>query len=402
LTNGAKGTATITGPHTGAFTYTPNPARFGTDTVVFQASNGSNSPPATVTVEILPVGTIPGNLLVANLNPPFLVRINPTNGDTGPLASGGYLSAPAAVAYEALGTVLVADQSNGLIRVNPDNGNQTQLVTSNQLPYPLFIAVESTGNILVSDRYNGLQRFNSGGTLITSIPTSGFVLPGGLALANNGQIFASDAAFIAHQPASDKIVEIDPVTFAQTLLSSGGLLVSPTGLAVEPDGSFVSTQFENNEVVRVGFPGGTQTVLTTNSLLNSPFDIAVDGSDDIYLVNRGHDNGTGSVVQVNPESGIQTLIASGGLVGDPLGIAIAGITPPLIITNVVLEGGSVLLQGKGPASSQVDVLGTTNLVIPLPQWLDLGQATEISPGEYQFTDSLAKDYPARFYVLRIP
>lgn len=76
--------------------------------------------------------------------------------------------------------------------------------------------------------------------------------------------------------------------------------------------------------------------------------------------------------------------------------------PPLVITNVVLESGSVLLQGKGPASSEVDVLGTTNLAIPLPQWLDLGPATEISPGQYQFTDSLAEDFPARFYVLRIP
>jgi Bacterial Ig domain len=58
--NGSLGTATVTNALTGAFTYTPNPDAFGTDTVTFAVGDGTfTSNTATVTVTIAPVNDAP-------------------------------------------------------------------------------------------------------------------------------------------------------------------------------------------------------------------------------------------------------------------------------------------------------------------------------------------------------
>jgi hypothetical protein len=45
------------------------------------------------------------------------------------------------------------------------------------------------------------------------------------------------------------------------------------------------------------------------------------------------------------------------------------------------------------------VLATTNLNLPLTDWTVLGGVTEVSPGQYQFTDLAATNFPQRFYRL---
>jgi VCBS repeat-containing protein len=59
-TNGSIGTAIITNPTTGAFTYTPDPGENGTDKFTFKASDGNaSSNIATVTVTINPINDAP-------------------------------------------------------------------------------------------------------------------------------------------------------------------------------------------------------------------------------------------------------------------------------------------------------------------------------------------------------
>ena len=43
------------------------------------------------------------------------------------------------------------------------------------------------------------------------------------------------------------------------------------------------------------------------------------------------------------------------------------------------------------------VLASTNLLLPLSGWVVAGVPTEISPGQYQFTDAAATNGPQRFY-----
>lgn len=68
VTQGARGTATITNSATGAFTYSPYPNQFGSDSFTFKVSDGtSDSNTATIAVTILAVNNPPvaeaGNLL---------------------------------------------------------------------------------------------------------------------------------------------------------------------------------------------------------------------------------------------------------------------------------------------------------------------------------------------------
>ncbi len=51
------------------------------------------------------------------------------------------------------------------------------------------------------------------------------------------------------------------------------------------------------------------------------------------------------------------------------------------------------------ASSSFTILGTTNLALPISQWVNLGSPTEVSAGTYQFTDGLATNNAARFYTV---
>jgi VCBS repeat-containing protein len=62
VTNGTKGTVTITDAGTGAYTYVPNASANGTDSFTFHVSDGAlTSNLATVTVTIAPANGAPGN-----------------------------------------------------------------------------------------------------------------------------------------------------------------------------------------------------------------------------------------------------------------------------------------------------------------------------------------------------
>ena len=45
-------------------------------------------------------------------------------------------------------------------------------------------------------------------------------------------------------------------------------------------------------------------------------------------------------------------------------------------------------------------LAATNLNLPLTNWTRVGGVTEAAPGQFQFLDSQATNYPQRFYVIR--
>jgi hypothetical protein len=48
------------------------------------------------------------------------------------------------------------------------------------------------------------------------------------------------------------------------------------------------------------------------------------------------------------------------------------------------------------------VLAATNPALPLTNWTSLTGLTEVSPGQFQFTDPQATNSPQRFYRVRSP
>ena len=59
-------------------------------------------------------------------------------------------------------------------------------------------------------------------------------------------------------------------------------------------------------------------------------------------------------------------------------------------------------QPRGWLGVACTTLATTNLALPLANWSVLGGVTEVSAGQFQFTDSQATNSPQRFYRFHSP
>lgn len=87
-----------------------------------------------------------------------------------------------------------------------------------------------------------------------------------------------------------------------------------------------------------------------------------------------------------------------------VGQAFSGAIPTTVILANPIEigNGSVQLGFTNAPGATFTVLSTTNLSLPLSNWTVLGGVTEISPGQFQFTDPQAKNHTRRFYRVRSP
>jgi hypothetical protein len=83
------------------------------------------------------------------------------------------------------------------------------------------------------------------------------------------------------------------------------------------------------------------------------------------------------------------------------------VTPPLVsptIQHISLSGGNIVLSGtnnSGPGGTY-HVLASTNLPLPLSNWMVLTNASFDSKGDFLFTNAFATTNPWLFYILRVP
>ena len=66
-----------------------------------------------------------------------------------------------------------------------------------------------------------------------------------------------------------------------------------------------------------------------------------------------------------------------------------------------LPGGAFQFSFPFTPGATCIALAATNPTLPLSNWSELGGVPEISPGQFQFTDSAATNYPQRFYGVRL-
>jgi hypothetical protein len=64
------------------------------------------------------------------------------------------------------------------------------------------------------------------------------------------------------------------------------------------------------------------------------------------------------------------------------------------------SNGPVQLEFTNVIGASFIVLGSTDIFLPLTNWTKLGMATEISPGQFQFTDPDTTNFAQRFYRVR--
>ena len=93
--------------------------------------------------------------------------------------------------------------------------------------------------------------------------------------------------------------------------------------------------------------------------------------------------------------------------GVPSTSSVVSILVPVPTTTILtparrLTNGSFLFTFTNSPGALFSVLATTNPSLPLSNWSVLGGVTEVSPGQFQFTDSQAANNPRRFYRIRSP
>jgi hypothetical protein len=65
-------------------------------------------------------------------------------------------------------------------------------------------------------------------------------------------------------------------------------------------------------------------------------------------------------------------------------------------------GGTFQFAFTNVSEADFTALTTTNVALTLSNWTVLGNAPEISPGQYEFTDTGASNIPQRFYRVISP
>jgi hypothetical protein len=75
-------------------------------------------------------------------------------------------------------------------------------------------------------------------------------------------------------------------------------------------------------------------------------------------------------------------------------------TRPLLITPARRPGGVFELNFTSAPGARLNVLASTNVSLSLSGWSVLGTATEISPGQFRFTETQATNTSRRFFRVR--
>jgi len=78
------------------------------------------------------------------------------------------------------------------------------------------------------------------------------------------------------------------------------------------------------------------------------------------------------------------------------------VASPVVLQAPPLSGGVFSASFTDAPGASFRAVSTTNLSLPLGTWPVAGSVTELSPGQFQFTDPQATNSPQRYYRIRWP
>lgn len=293
----------------------------------------------------------PGDIIVADPGAPGgndgqLLVVSPSGGS--PVAiidiNEGLVD-PVDVAFEAAGSLVVADRSGVIFRI--DLIMEVALPLNNTLATPEAIAVDSSGRILVLDSgaatTGAVLRFLPNGNSDATISANqAFDVPSGMALE-------SDTSLVVTNSASGTLVRVaigDPPTTNQTAISN--LLTTPRGIAIDGVGNFLISDVGTTPpgIYAIGMGGGAPTAVSSGS---TPGYLAPDGVEfeagGTAIVVDAFPPNPGLVTRVNPAGAVganQTAISAGVPFIAPQGVAIATVPEP---TLLLAEGTALMVLG---------------------------------------------------------
>jgi hypothetical protein len=188
--------------------------------------------------------------------------------------------------------------ATSVVSVNPATGAQTLVTQDGQLCYPFGIALHPNGSLLVtnygdfSDGSTVINCAHDFGSLVEIDPATGtqsilsrnaaqwgnlFRNPLGVTVEPGGRIL------LVNQNGGTALVAVDPdtgVQDAETSNTASDRVVVPQRPAVTPDGAVVLSDFTLDDLegglVSVDLPAGSQTILRQDrQLFNNPLGVAV-------------------------------------------------------------------------------------------------------------------------------
>lgn len=238
-----------------------------------------------------------GGIFATHSSAGIVYRIDNTSGASVPIASGGLLQFPSALAIGPGGAiwVVVGGSSDGLVSVDESSGAQSLIATGlfrDILISPAgtaYVTMDEGGFAYLRWRVYRIDLFTGVKALVSSFS---FHEPTRMTFDASGGIIVPDAF---HDPSgpSFSAFRVDPTTGSATLLGSGSQAMAVTSIEREPSGSFILADYQHfSECAPPGgtltCPGAVYRMSSTGalSLLSSGGGLSWVGGVDIY---RGPD-----------------------------------------------------------------------------------------------------------------
>ncbi len=227
--------------------------------------------------------------------------------ESGGLAWGAQVNAPAGLVVDAAGALYIADSANNRVR-KVEGGRAITLMAG--LAGPTGVAVDRAGNLYVADSGNRRVQKRTPGGVVSTLAAAGDLRAPWAAGLENARDVAVDAAgnvYVAgyrrvQRVSANGVVAAFAGTGAFGFLGDGGPaleahLFFPAGLALDGAGNLYIADRDNQRVRKVTPAGGITTVAGSGILgalgdngpamlaqLNNPAGVAVDSSGEPWIV----------------------------------------------------------------------------------------------------------------------
>ena len=195
---------------------------------------------------------------------------------------------------------------------------------------------------------------------------------------------------------SGAIVHVDPVSGAQTVISSGGVFASPHTSVLDTNGDLIVADPQGaggtGSVIRIDPASGSQQVVSSGGFFSDPAGLVIDASGNYIVTDRRY-GGTGAVLRVDPASGAQTIVSSGGNFQFPIGIT-ADDAGDFVVADFALLAVGAIIKVNAASGAQSTLFSGGQLANPLAVALD-------ENGDYLVVDSSGSPGSRIGVILRI-
>jgi DNA-binding beta-propeller fold protein YncE len=320
------------------------------------------------------------------------------------------VDSPISVAVDGAGNMFIADYDNfnassTIRKWTAANSNVTTLVSESQ-SLLTGVTVDGAGNVYIADNNNNaIKKWTAANGTVSSLVSSGLSYPQGVTVDGAGNVFIADG--------DNTIKKWTAANGTVSTLVAG--LNYPNGLSVDKAGNVYIGDTFNNAIEKLSraFVDPTARLETTG-----------DGSDLLPVVLPPTENLTGPFIPLSDSSWLTITGVNNGVVSfaftankvavsrtahiTVMGQAIAVTQNALPVTPPILTGMQFAVNGvfsfgfSNNQNASFTIWTTTNVALPLADWMVAGTPTNNGSGLYQFATPASTNDVQQFYRVTSP